>query len=80
MIYLVLLLGLFPAFIASRKGHSFFGWYTFGILFFIIALPMSLLIEDKKKSCKYCYSRIDKRAKVCPDCGKTLMKGGKKNE
>jgi hypothetical protein len=73
-----LLLGLIPAFIASRKGHSFIGWYIFGELFFILALPISLLLEDKKRECPFCCTRINKEAKICLACGKTLTKGGRK--
>ena len=39
------LLALIPAFIAQRKGRSFIGWYVFGVLAFIIALPAALIVK-----------------------------------
>jgi cytochrome c-type biogenesis protein len=41
----LLLLGLIPAFIARRKGRSFFTWWFFGISFLPIALPLALLLK-----------------------------------
>ena len=42
------LLAAIPAKIASRKGHSYGGFWAFGFfLSFVIALVVSLLIEDK---------------------------------
>lgn len=39
------LLGLIPAFIASRRGRSFFDWWLFGMGLFPLALPMALMIK-----------------------------------
>jgi len=39
------LIGLLPAAIASQKGRSFLGWWCYGALLFIVALPHSLLIR-----------------------------------
>jgi hypothetical protein len=46
-IYLLLLLGLafIPAAIASNKGHSGVGFYFFGLLLFVPALIVALLID-----------------------------------
>ena len=41
----VSLIGLIPAAIASRKGRDFLTWWVFGGLFFLAALPASLLIK-----------------------------------
>jgi hypothetical protein len=42
---IALIIGLLPAAIANSKGHSFFGWWVYGFLLFIIALPHALLLE-----------------------------------
>lgn len=38
-------LGLIPAAIAANKGRSFLGWWIYGALVFIVALPHALLIK-----------------------------------
>lgn len=43
----LLLLALVPATIASRKGYSFGAFYAFGVFFWLVALIVSLLIQDK---------------------------------
>lgn len=65
----VLLLGLVPATIAHLKGRSFFGWWIYGALLFIIALPHAILGEGTKK-CPYCAEIIKADAKVCRFCGR----------
>jgi hypothetical protein len=42
--YMVLsmLLGLIPAAIAHRKGQPFVGWWIYGALFIVIALPHAI--------------------------------------
>lgn len=49
IIYLVLLIGLafIPANIASKKGYSFGGFYAFGFFFFLPALIVAAILEDK---------------------------------
>ena len=46
-IVVLALLGLIPAFIASRKGRNFYDWWFFGAALFPIALPMALLLKPK---------------------------------
>lgn len=77
---LAVLIGLIPAFIARRKGKSFLLWWFYGAMFFIAAMPHSLLIkpENQKveheamKNCFYCNALIKREAKVCQFCGKLL--------
>jgi hypothetical protein len=40
------LLGLLPAYIASKKGRSFLGWWFFGAALFVVALPAALLTKE----------------------------------
>lgn len=65
------LLGLIPAAIADRKGHSFGAWWLFGWALFIVALPISIfLIEDRSgKKCPECSEWVKKEAMKCRFCG-----------
>jgi hypothetical protein len=38
-------LGCIPGAIAQGKGHSFVGWWIYGALLFIVALPHSLMLR-----------------------------------
>lgn len=40
-------LGLIPAFIASRKGRNFFDWWFFGASLFPVALPMAIFLKSQ---------------------------------
>jgi hypothetical protein len=84
VIFIAMLLGLIPGMIASGKGRNGFGWWLFGTLLFVLALPASLLIsptpdafERKKREegrvpCPQCAEFIMAAAKVCPFCKHTL--------
>lgn len=69
------LIGLLPAAIASRKGYSFLGWWSFGALLFIVALPVSLFIKPDqatRRDCPWCRTSIDRQALVCPQCSRDV--------
>jgi hypothetical protein len=46
---LALVLGCIPGAVASSKGHSFLPWWLFGAALFIVALPLSILLEPRRR-------------------------------
>ena len=74
-------LGTIPAAIAYRKGRSFYFWWPYGWLLFLIALIHSLLIKKdyeglarrgKAKQCPFCAEYVKPEAKICRFCGHAL--------
>jgi hypothetical protein len=64
------LLGLIPASIAKGKGHDFVGWWIYGALIFIIALPHALLLKPDQKEIE---KRMrDEGMKKCPSCAEIV--------
>lgn len=49
-VLLAIPLGLIPAFIAKKKGHSFGLWWLYGWALFIVAIIHVMFIEDKTAS------------------------------
>lgn len=85
MLLLAIVLGLIPAAIAQSKGRSFFGFWVYGALLFIVALPHALLaktnvsaVEARQLSdgahrkCPHCAEVIKQEAKVCRFCGRDV--------
>jgi len=43
-----LALAFWPARVAGRKGHSFFGYFIFSLFFFPLALVMAYVVQDRR--------------------------------
>ena len=72
-------LGLFPASIASGKGHPFAEWWIFGALLFIVALPMALMLKPGPtiaRPCPYCRALIPREATACQHCTREVVPMG----
>jgi hypothetical protein len=41
-------LAFWPARVAGRKGHSFFGYFLLSLLFFPLALIMAYVVADRR--------------------------------
>ncbi len=44
-----IMLAFWPARVAGRKGHSFFGYFLFSLVFFPAALIVAYLVSDRTK-------------------------------
>ena len=83
-IVIAVLIGLLPAFIAKSKGKSFIGWWIYGALLLIVALPHSLIMKADEKTieaeaianggrkCPYCAEIVKAEALVCRFCQRDL--------
>ena len=40
-------IAFWPARVADRKGHSFFGYFVFSLVFFPLALVTAYLVQDR---------------------------------
>jgi hypothetical protein len=40
-------IAFWPARVAARKGHSFFGYFVFSLVFFPLALLVAYMVSDR---------------------------------
>ncbi len=71
-IILLLVIAILPGWIAQRKGHGFWGYYVFGVLLWIIATPLALMLKDERRRCPHCAEVVQPAATVCPHCQREL--------
>ena len=43
-------LAFWPARVAGRKGHSFFGYFLLSLVFFPLALIMAYVVQDRSRT------------------------------
>ncbi len=46
-------IAFWPARVAGRKGHSFFGYFLLSLLFFPLALIMAYMVQDRTVGAAY---------------------------
>ena len=82
---IAIVLGVIPAFIARQKGRSFLGFWIYGTLLFIVALPHAilakpdqarlearLLSDGANRKCPQCAEIVKSEARICRHCGSAL--------
>ena len=47
VIFIWVMLAFWPARVAGRKGHSFFGYFVLSLFFFPLALIMAYVVRDR---------------------------------
>lgn len=81
---LLMVIACLPAAVAKGKGHSFFGFWFYGVLVFPVALIHALVMRESDEGiarqktasgrckCPHCDEWISGEAKVCYHCGRDL--------
>jgi hypothetical protein len=49
LLILWILIAFWPARVAARKGHSFFGFFLFSLVFFPAALIVAYIVNDRAR-------------------------------
>ena len=47
-VFIWVLIAFWPARVAARKGHSFFGFFVFSLVFFPAALITAYVVRDRR--------------------------------
>ena len=48
-VFIWIAIAFWPARVASRKGHSFFGYFLLSLFFFPLALIMAYMVHDRAR-------------------------------
>jgi hypothetical protein len=73
-------MALIPAFIAKRRGLGFWTFYVFGLLLWIVAVPVALFSKDKRRRCPHCMEVVHAEASACPHCQRDIGENAAVNE
>lgn len=63
---------LLTGFVAQSKGRNFFGWFLYGALIWIIALPHALMLGRDNYALEN--RKISEGGKICPDCAEVVKR------
>ncbi|HWG61105.1 MAG TPA: hypothetical protein VG253_05270 [Streptosporangiaceae bacterium] len=47
-VFIWIVIAFWPARVAGRKGHSFIGFFIFGLFFFPVALICAYIVRDRR--------------------------------
>ncbi len=80
IVFIALLLGLLPAYIASAKGRNFLLWWLYGTTLFVFAIFHAIAMKPAEKNlnfygkryCPHCRQITDLDAPVCTHCGQEI--------
>lgn len=50
VLFIWIAIAFWPARVASRKGHSFIGYFLLSLLFFPLALILAYVVQDRTNS------------------------------
>lgn len=64
-----LFFAVYASIIACSRGANGFLWFIIGMLLGPIGFALSFISERSKWVCQHCASKIDKKTKICPECG-----------
>lgn len=70
LLIFAMVLGVIPGFIAQSKGRSFFPWWIYGTLIFIVALIHSIVMKDDDTVIEQ--NKLSEGTKKCPRCAETI--------
>jgi hypothetical protein len=80
LIFIAMLLGLLPAYIASAKGKNFLLWWFYGTFLFVFAIFHAIAMKPAEENlifygrryCPHCEKIVDVGATSCEHCGKEI--------